>query len=99
MTHFRNCSFKAFVAACFSASLLVTSAHAGTSVNLSYNGAPDADKNAVHVFATNLKELVEKKTNGEMTLKLFPNSMLGEEARRVRRVGSCEECAKIGVTH
>ncbi len=61
-------------------------AYAETTVNLSYNGAPDPDKNAVHVFATNLKELVEDKTDGEIQLKLYPNSMLGEEDARMEQV-------------
>ena len=39
-------------------SLLAASVQAQT-INLSYNGAPDADKNAVHVFASNLKTLVD----------------------------------------
>ncbi|KEA64016.1 TRAP-type C4-dicarboxylate transport system, periplasmic component [Marinobacterium lacunae] len=55
-------------------------------INLSYNGAPDAEKNAVHLFATNLKKIVEEKTNGEVTLKLYPNSMLGEEQERMEQV-------------
>ena len=40
-------------------------------INLSYNGAADADKNAVHLFAINLQKLVDEKTNGELTLKLY----------------------------
>lgn len=55
-------------------------------INLSYNGAADADKNAVHLFATNLQKLVDEKTNGELTLKLYPNSMLGEEEERMEQV-------------
>lgn len=55
-------------------------------INLSYNGAADVDKNAVHLFATNLKKLVDQKTNGELTLKLYPNSMLGEEEDRMEQV-------------
>lgn len=60
-------------------------AHAQT-INLSYNGAADEDKNAVHLFANNLKKLVEEKTDGELTLKLYPNSMLGEEEERMEQV-------------
>lgn len=71
--------------ACFGASLFAGAAAAGTSVNLSYNGAPDAEKNAVHVFAANLKKLVEEKTGGEISLKLYPNSMLGEEQERMEQ--------------
>lgn len=55
-------------------------------INLSYNGAPDAEKNAVHLFATNLQRLVDEKTSGEVTLKLYPNSMLGEEQERMEQV-------------
>ncbi|WP_092847988.1 TRAP transporter substrate-binding protein DctP [Modicisalibacter xianhensis] len=66
--------------------MLTGSVHAETTVNLSYNGAPDPDKNAVHVFATNLKDLVAEKTNGEIQLKLYPNSMLGEEQARMEQV-------------
>lgn len=55
-------------------------------INLSYNGAPDAEKNAVHLFASNLKKLVEEKTDGELTLTLYPNSMLGEEQERMEQV-------------
>lgn len=65
--------------------LAAASSHAATSINLSYNGAPDPDKNAVHVFATNLKELVEEKTGGELMLELYPNSMLGEEEDRMEQ--------------
>jgi TRAP-type C4-dicarboxylate transport system substrate-binding protein len=59
---------------------------AQTTINLSYNGAPDADKNAVHLFASNLQKLVEEKTKGELSLKLYPNSMLGEEDERMEQV-------------
>ncbi|BFM49239.1 TRAP transporter substrate-binding protein DctP [Marinomonas sp. THO17] len=55
-------------------------------INLSYNGAADAKKNAVHMFATNLKQLVEEKTNGDLEIKLYPNSMLGEEEERMEQV-------------
>ncbi len=67
---------------------LVTSfaVSAQTTINLSYNGAPDADKNAVHLFASNLKKLLAEKTKGELILKLYPNSMLGEEDERMEQV-------------
>lgn len=61
-------------------------ANAATTINLSYNGPPDADKNAVHMFASNLKRLVEEKTDGDIQLKLYPNSMLGEEQERMEQV-------------
>ncbi|WP_227369375.1 TRAP transporter substrate-binding protein DctP [Halomonas sp. M20] len=72
----------------FGASLMVGSVQAATTVNLSYNGAPDPEKNAVHVFATNLKELVAEKTGGELELRLYPNSQLGEEQARMEQTMS-----------
>lgn len=60
-------------------------AAAATTVNLSYNGAPDPDKNAVHVFAQTLKDLVEEKTGGELKIALYPNSMLGDEEARMEQ--------------
>lgn len=60
-------------------------ASAATTVNLSYNGAPDPEKNAVHVFAQNLKDLVEEKTGGELKINLYPNSMLGDEEARMEQ--------------
>lgn len=53
-------------------------------INLSYNGEPN-DKNAVHVFASKLKAAVEAKTDGKIELKLYPNSMLGEEQERMEQ--------------
>ncbi|WP_158773548.1 TRAP transporter substrate-binding protein DctP [Cobetia sp. L2A1] len=76
---------KSLAGSTLALSLLTASVQAQT-INLSYNGAPDADKNAVHVFATNLKSLVEEKTGGELELKLYPNSMLGEEQERMEQV-------------
>lgn len=61
-------------------------AQAATTIDLSYNGAPDAEKNAVHLFASNLKQLVEEKTGGDLELTLYPNSMLGEEVQRMEQV-------------
>jgi len=53
---------KRLISACLIGSALMAgNALAATKINLSYNGAPDLEKNAVHVFATNLKELVEEK--------------------------------------
>lgn len=64
---------------------LAANVHAQT-INLSYNGAPNAEENAVHLFATNLKKIVEEKTQGDLTLRLYPNSMLGEEEERMEQV-------------
>lgn len=60
-------------------------AASATTVNLSYNGAPDPEKNAVHVFAQTLKDLVEEKTNGALKIALYPNSMLGDEEARMEQ--------------
>lgn len=65
--------------------LYTSSALAAQVINLSYNGAPDADKNAVHAFAADLQALVKEKTGGEIELKLYPNSMLGEEEARMEQ--------------
>ncbi len=81
----RKFALTTLASACVMASL-ATGAQAATTVNLSYNGAPDADKNAVHAFAANLKELVAEKTDGEIEIKLYPNSMLGEEQERMEQV-------------
>jgi tripartite ATP-independent transporter DctP family solute receptor len=67
---------------------MASQAMAQTTINLGYNGAPDPDKNAVHVFAENLKTLVEEKTDGDIQLRLFPNSTLGEEQERMEQTMS-----------
>lgn len=81
----RSFALSSLTAAVLAAGTLASQALAATTVDLSYNGAPDPDKNAVHVFATNLKELVEEKTDGDIELKLYPNSMLGEEQERMEQ--------------
>ncbi|PCF94677.1 TRAP transporter substrate-binding protein DctP [Vreelandella nigrificans] len=82
-------SMKALATACFlGSSLAASQAMAQTTINLGYNGAPDPDKNAVHVFASNLKALIEEKTDGEIQLQLYPNSMLGEEQERMEQTMS-----------
>ncbi|MEM9320120.1 MAG: TRAP transporter substrate-binding protein DctP [Pseudomonadota bacterium] len=64
------------------AALLSTSAGVQAEVvRLGYNGPPDLEKNAVHLFATTLEELVEAQTDIEF--ELFPNSSLGEEQERM----------------
>ncbi|QTP60966.1 TRAP transporter substrate-binding protein DctP [Billgrantia antri] len=86
MTRDLSSALKGLAFAGLLAGALATgAAQAATTINLSYNGAPDPDKNAVHVFATNLKQLVEEKTNGELMLELYPNSMLGEEEERMEQ--------------
>ncbi len=60
-------------------------AQAATAINLSYNGVADAEKNPVHLFASNLKRLAEEKSGGELQIKLYPNSMLGEEEQRMEQ--------------
>lgn len=70
------------------AALGIFSSATAETINLSYNGAPDPEKNAVHAFAANLKQLVEEKTQGKIQLKLYPNSMLGEETARMEQTMS-----------
>lgn len=80
---------KRLISACLMGSALMAgSSFAATTINLSYNGAPDPEKNAVHVFAENLKTLVDEKTDGEIQLELYPNSMLGEEQERMEQTMS-----------
>lgn len=87
--NFPRVSMKTLAAACLTGSALMAGqAMAQTTINLGYNGAPDPDKNAVHVFAENLKNLVEEKTEGEIQLQLYPNSMLGEEQERMEQTMS-----------
>ncbi len=59
---------------------------AATTINLSYNGTSDAEKNPVHLFAENFKRLAEEKSGGNLQIKLYPNSMLGEEEQRMEQV-------------
>lgn len=61
-------------------------ASAATNIKMSYNGAPTEKDNAVHVFATHFKQIVEKETNGTVTIKLLPNSQLGNEQQRMQLV-------------
>lgn len=61
-------------------------ASATTSIKMSYNGAPSEKDNAVHFFATCFKQIVEKETNGTVTIALLPNSQLGNEQQRMQLV-------------
>ncbi|BBI53932.1 hypothetical protein HORIV_63530 [Vreelandella olivaria] len=80
---------KRLISACLIGSAMMAgNTLAATTINLSYNGAPDPEKNAVHVFAENLKTLVDEKTDGEIQLELYPNSMLGEEQERMEQTMS-----------
>ncbi|WP_461211520.1 TRAP transporter substrate-binding protein [Desulfocurvus sp. DL9XJH121] len=64
------------------------SALAATSVKMSYNGPPSEDDNAVHYYAVTFKSLLEKATNGGITVTLFPNSQLGNEEQRMEQTMS-----------
>lgn len=66
--------------------MAAATAHAATTINLSYNGTTDSEKNPVHLFAENFKRLTEEKSGGNLELKLYPNSMLGEEEQRMEQV-------------
>lgn len=84
----RTSAFRHF-AACLLGTTLSLGAglvHAATTINLSYNGAADSETNLVHLFASNLKRLVEEGSGGDLHVKLYPNSMLGEEAQRMEQV-------------
>ena len=85
---------KAFVTFFFCMSVLVSGVFApvqafgSQTVNMSYNGPPDPKKNAVHLFATNFKALVEKNSGGKITIRLYPNSQLGNEEQRMEQTMS-----------
>ncbi len=66
--------------------IVPTTAFSGTVIKMSYNGPPSLKDNAVHVFATALKNIVEKETTGKISIKLFPNSQLGNEEQRMEQV-------------
>ena len=52
-------------------------------VRMSYNGPADAENNAVHLYADNFARLVSEGTGGEVVVKLFPDSQLGNEEERM----------------
>ncbi|HPA58961.1 MAG TPA: TRAP transporter substrate-binding protein DctP [Synergistales bacterium] len=56
---------------------------AAVEVKMSYNGPADVENNAVHLYAVNFKKLVEEGTGGEVTIRLFPDSQLGNEEERM----------------
>lgn len=58
-------------------------AEGATEVRMSYNGPADAENNAVHLFADNFARLVSEGTGGEVVVKLFPDSQLGNEEERM----------------
>ena len=54
-------------------------------MKMSYNGPPDADENAVHLFAQNFKRFVSIRTNDRIQITLYPNSQLGNEEQRMEQ--------------
>ena len=56
---------------------------AAMEVKMSYNGPADVENNAVHLYAVNFKRFVEEGTGGAVTIKLFPDSQLGNEEERM----------------
>lgn len=71
---------RSLLAACLLCPVLASA----DAIKLGYNGPPDTDKNAVHLFATNLERLLEERTDIE--LELVPNSQLGDEQERMENV-------------
>lgn len=61
---------------------------ASTSIKMSYNGPPSEKDNAVHYFSVTFKKLVEKATDKNIKIELFPNSQLGNEEQRMEQVMS-----------
>jgi tripartite ATP-independent transporter DctP family solute receptor len=54
-------------------------------IKMSYNGPPDSETNAVHLFASNFKRYVEARTDGRVEITLYPNSQLGNEEQRMEQ--------------
>ncbi len=79
--------FITLIAICSTLLMAVTSFGA-TTIKMSYNGPPNLNHNAVHAYATTFKELVEKKTDGQLLIELYPNSQLGNEQQRMEQVMS-----------
>ncbi|MDI9370492.1 MAG: TRAP transporter substrate-binding protein DctP [Synergistota bacterium] len=78
--------FKLFALAAvlgFCALVLPVGSEAAVEVKMSYNGPADEENNAVHLFASNFKRLVEEGTGGEVIIELFPDSQLGNEEERM----------------
>lgn len=55
-------------------------------VEMAYNGPPDPETNAVHLFASVFKELVGARTDGRIEIVLYPESRLGDEDDRMQLV-------------
>lgn len=70
----------------FSGSIEV--AQAQQEVKISYNGPPDVEDNAVHLYATNFKKYLETRTEEEIIVELYPDSQLGNEDERMELVNS-----------
>lgn len=49
-------------------------AQAATTLNLSYNGAADSEKNLVHLFASNLKRLAEERAAANCSSSSTPTA-------------------------
>ncbi len=49
-------------------------AQAATTLNLSYNGAADSEKNLEHLFASNLKRLAEKRAAASCSSSSTPTA-------------------------
>lgn len=57
-------------------------------IKMCYNGPPDAKTNAVHVYAENFKRFVDSRTDGQISITLYPNSQLGNEEQRMEQTMS-----------
>jgi tripartite ATP-independent transporter DctP family solute receptor len=70
---------------CISVLFVCSSAFEAVSLELrmSYNGPADPENNAVHLFASNFKSTVEERTEGNVKIRLFPDSQLGNEEERM----------------
>ena len=55
-------------------------------LKLGYNGPPESGDNAVHLFASNFKRYLESRSDGKISLTLYPDSQLGDESQRMQLV-------------
>ena len=72
-----------FVVFALCAFMVPVYSEAAVEVRMSYNGPADEENNAVHLYAANFKKFVEEGTGGEVAIRLFPDSQLGNEEERM----------------
>ncbi len=59
---------------------------AAIKIKMSYIGPPTLISNPIHAYACIFKGVVEKRTEGQLMIELYPNSQLGDEQQRMNQV-------------